>query len=60
MNESFGVLKGKNNFAACDASLKGLTKTSDKFENDVKLHRIQVSSKIDFAKYPVVIQLSRA
>ena len=49
---------GKNNFIACDACLQVLTKTSDRFET-IELYRRQVSRKIDFAKYPVVINLLR-
>ena len=48
----------KNNFVVCDVSLQGLTKRSDRFET-IKLYRIRVSRKIDFAKYPLVINLLR-
>ena len=48
----------KNNFVVCDASIQGLTKRFDKSET-MKLYRIQFSWKIDFAKYPVVIDSLR-
>ena len=44
---------GKNNFVVCGASYEGLTKRSDRLEI-IELKRVQVSRKIDFAKYPVV------
>ena len=49
-----------NNFLVCDTFHQTLTKRPDRFENkNVKLYRTSVSWKIDFTKYPIVINLPR-